>query len=236
LLVRPGFADKIKPVAANISLIGIVIAPQPEPQEKLIDSYLVAAEHLKIRPLLVCNKSDLFDKQQEQAWRDRFSVYTDIGYEWLMTSAKQSQGIEKLRYRLRDNISILVGQSGVGKSSLINALIPDIQIRTGDLSSQIGKGQHTTSYSALYHLPDSNGDLIDSPGVRDFRLGHLAAADIEQGFIEFRPCLGKCRFSDCKHLNEPDCAIRAAVDRGDISSRRLADFFEILQEHSLSSR
>lgn len=236
LLVRPGFADKIKPVAANVTLIGIVISPTPEPQEKLIDSYLVAAKYLGIRPLLISNKSDLLSDSELIVWKERFSVYLNIGYPWLMTSTKQAKGTDGLLLQLQGNNSILVGQSGTGKSSLINALIPDKQIKTSALSKQIGKGQHTTSYSALYHLPGGHGNLIDSPGVRDFRLGHLAAKDIEQGFVEFGPYLGNCRFSDCRHQNEPDCAIRSAVSAGEISAARLDRYFSIMQEHSLSNQ
>lgn len=227
LLVRPGFADKIKPVAANITLICIVIAPEPEPQEILIDSYLIAAEHLGIRPVLVCNKSDLLNKDTLKAWQDRFSIYNNLGYELIETSTKQIQGLERLRPRLKGNTSILLGQSGVGKSSLINCLAPDQDIKISDLSSQIQKGRHTTSYSRLYHLPANGGDLIDSPGVRDFRLGHMDIKDIERGFIEFRPFLGKCRFTDCTHQTEPDCALRTAVECGDISPQRFRRYLDV---------
>jgi len=228
LLVRPGFADRIKPVAANITLICIVIAPEPEPQESLIDRYLVAAEYLNIKPVILCNKSDLLDANTKDAWQERFSIYQKLGYELLTTSTKQAHGLDQLHQRLRDNNSILVGQSGVGKSSLINCLIPDREARVKALSPQITKGQHTTSHSELFHLPDKGGDLIDSPGVRDFRLGHLDRQAIEQGFIEFRPLLGRCRFSDCKHVNEPDCAILAAVEGGQIDARRFESYRAIV--------
>ena len=228
LLLRPGFANRIKPVAANISLICIVIAPEPAPQEDLIDRYLVASEYLNITPVIVCNKSDLIEEQTLVEWQQRFSMYQQIGYELLMTSTRQSHGLDQLQVRLRDNRSILVGQSGVGKSSLINCLIPDKAARVMELSTQIGQGQHTTSHSELYHLPDNGGDIIDSPGVRDFRLGHLDRQDIETGFREFRPFLGRCRFSDCKHENEPDCAILAAVSDGEIDSRRFESYRNIV--------
>ena len=235
LLVRPGFADKLKPVAANISLIGIVIAPRPEPQEKLIDSYLVAAEYLHIRPVIIANKTDLLDQAASVAWEQRFAIYRQIGYEFIATSTRSKNGLDELKSRLRNNTGILVGQSGVGKSSLINSLIPDISIKTASLSEQIKQGQHTTSYSALHHLPangpNDGGILIDSPGVRDFRLGHLQPADIEHGFIEFRPYLGKCRFTDCRHQGEPGCAIDEATHSGALSAGRLASFFELQAEH-----
>jgi len=228
LLVRPGFADRIKPVAANISLICIIIAVKPEPQEGLIDRYLVAAEYLNIKPIIVFNKSDLLDSEMMDEWQSRFSIYQDIGYELLVTSTQRAHGLDLLQERLKDNCSILVGQSGVGKSSLINCLIPDITARVAELSEQITQGQHTTSHSELYHLPDDGGDLIDSPGVRDFRLGHMDRHAIEQGFIEFRPHLGQCRFSDCKHINEPECSIRIAVEHNQISAQRMESYQAII--------
>lgn len=228
LLLRPGFANRIKPVAANISLVCIVIAYEPAPQENLIDRYLVASEYLDITPVIVLNKSDLIEEQALHEWQQRFSIYQQIGYRFLMTSTRQSHGLEELQSRLRDNCSILVGQSGVGKSSLINCLIPDKAARVMELSSQIGQGQHTTSHSELYHLPDNGGDIIDSPGVRDFRLGHLDRQAIEVGFREFRPFLGQCRFSDCRHENEPDCAILAAVRDGAIDARRFESYRNIV--------
>jgi ribosome biogenesis GTPase len=228
LLVRPGYGKRIKPVAANITLICIVIAPEPEPQETLIDRYLVAAEHLNIKPVIINNKCDLLSAVELDEWHSRFSVYTDIGYEIISTSTRLDQGINDLREALKGNVSILVGQSGVGKSSLINSLIPDIQVRVSELSSQIAKGQHTTSHSELYHLPGDGGDLIDSPGVRDFQLGHLDRRAVEQGFIDFRPFLGKCRFSDCRHIDEPDCAILAAVASRHIDAHRLDSYHTIV--------
>ena len=233
LLVRPGFGNRIKPVAANITLICVVIAPEPEPQEMLIDRYLVAAEHLNIKPAIICNKTDLLDQDALADWHSRFACYVDVGYDVHYTSTKLDDGVSDLKALLRDNTSILVGQSGVGKSSLINGLIPDIKARVSDLSSQISKGQHTTSHSQLYHLPENGGDLIDSPGVRDFQLGHLDRQAVEQGFIEFRPYLGSCKFSDCKHVSEPDCAILRAVADRQINAHRLASFQSIVNNQGI---
>ena len=228
LLVRPGFGKRIKPVAANITLIGVVIAPEPEPQETLIDRYLVAAEHLNIQPLIISNKTDLLGEDELEEWQSRFSIYTNIGYDMILTDTKKNHDLDDLKEVLKGNVSILVGQSGVGKSSLINSLMPNIQAKVNELSTQITKGQHTTSHSQLYHLPDDGGDLIDSPGVRDFQLGHLDRRLVEQGFIEFRPFLGHCRFSDCRHVDEPGCAIIAAVANRQINAHRLDSYRSIV--------
>ncbi len=228
LLVRPGFADKIKPVAANITLICIVIAVEPEPQEGMIDRYLVAAENLGITPLLVFNKADLLPENELSNWLDRFSIYQAIGYELVETSSKTTNGLDTLLNKLTDNASILVGQSGVGKSSLINSIIPDLSLKVQELSDHITQGQHTTSHSELYKLPESDGHIIDSPGVRDFRLGHLDKPAIENGFVEFRPYIGQCKFSDCSHQHEPECALQQAVADEEISRQRLERYLDIV--------
>lgn len=230
LLVRTKFADKIKPVAANITLMFIVIAPEPEPQASLIDRYLVTAEHLNIKPVILCNKSDLFDPEATYTWQEPFFIYQKLGYELLTTSARQIHTLERVKQQLVGNNSIFVGQSGVGKSSLTNCLIADRKTGVKTLSRKIAKGQHTTSYSELLHLPDNGGNLIDSPGVRSFRLVHLDRHAIENGFIEFRPLLGQCRFSDCRHLNEPDCAILAAINNGEINAQRFASYRKIIDQ------
>ena len=139
------------------------------------------------------------------------------------TAAKTAHGLDPLRQRLRGHTSILVGQSGVGKSSLVNALIPRETAPEGDLSDATGLGRHTTSAATLYDL-ESGGELIDSPGVRSFRLGPLTREQLERGFREFLPLIGQCRFHNCAHLAEPGCAIRAAAEAGDISPQRLESY------------
>lgn len=231
LLVRPGFADRLKAVAANITRMCIIIAPEPQPQELLIDSYLVAAEHMGIKAVIVGNKADLMNTVQQRAWQQRFAPYQALGYKLLSTSCRQKNGLEELLSVLEDNVSILVGQSGVGKSSLIKALLPDRDTQVAELSDGIMKGRHTTSYSEYYRLPDRPGAIIDSPGVRDFRLGHLEPAEIESGYIEFRAYLGTCKFSDCRHDKEPGCAIRQAVQNGKIPAGRLERFHMLLEQN-----
>lgn len=222
-LTRPDYAGKEKAIAANISQLVVVLAPHPEPTGHLLDQYLVAAERIGVAGLICLNKSDLLDDPARRAFRLRFAHYEAIGYPVIQISAKTEHGLDPLLECLRGRTSILVGQSGVGKSSLINALIPRENVIEGGLSGATGLGRHTTSAATLYSL-QSGGELIDSPGVRSFRLGKLTRQELEQGFREFRPFLGHCRFHNCTHRSEPGCAVRAAADRGDIAAERLESY------------
>jgi ribosome biogenesis GTPase len=226
VLQRADSANRNRALAANIDQILIVAAPQPAHDAFLIDRYLVAAELAGATPLVVVNKSDLLDPQSDEASGDALREYAAIGYGTLLTSAREDSGIDKLVQTLVSRTSILVGQSGVGKSSLINRLLPELDIQIGKLSDASGQGRHTTTATTLYHLPQG-GDLIDSPGVRDFRLGETAPADLARGFREFRPYLGLCRFQNCRHLSEPGCAVKAAVRKGEISERRLRSYTQL---------
>jgi ribosome biogenesis GTPase len=229
LLARPdSHLQQPRPVAANVDRIIVVIAPEPEPFANLIDRYLVAAEALDIPPLLLLNKSDLLREQNSARIEALLDQYRSIGYPVLTCSTAANEGTEALEATLRDHVSIVVGQSGVGKSSLIRALLPGIEIRIGELSQGEHKGRHTTTTARLFHLPHG-GDLIDSPGIREFGLGHLERARIETGFIEFRPWLGRCRFRDCRHEVEPKCALLEALAAGRISPERMASYRSILR-------
>jgi len=230
-LTRPDYSGRDKALAANVSQLVIVLAPEPEPTGFLIDQYLVAAEQLGVEAILCLNKADLLDAAAWQAFRERFAHYQTIGYAIIGVSAKREHGLDPLLERLRDHTSILVGQSGVGKSSLINALIPDQDTQVGRLSGATGLGRHTTSATTLYDLP-SGGELIDSPGVRSFRLSVMDRTALEQGFREFRPFLGQCKFKNCAHDEEPECAIRAAVAAGEIHPDRLASFHNMARSLS----
>ncbi|MFO1430724.1 MAG: small ribosomal subunit biogenesis GTPase RsgA [Candidatus Competibacteraceae bacterium] len=226
LLSRPDYSGRPRPIAANLDQLAVVIAPQPPPQDFMIDSYLVAGAGIGVEPLLVINKIDLLDAAAVAEWEARLAPYHRIGYPLLFASTRTAHGLDALRDHLKGRTSILVGQSGVGKSSLIKALLPDLDIRIQALSAATGLGTHATSTATLYHLPDG-GDLIDSPGVRGFTLGTLDPAVLEQGFVEFRPYLGQCRFFDCSHTVEPGCALLAAVERGDIDPRRLQSYHQL---------
>ncbi|HAF90217.1 MULTISPECIES: small ribosomal subunit biogenesis GTPase RsgA [Stutzerimonas] len=226
-LCRPDMRGQLKPVAANVDQIIVVFAPIPEPHANLIDRYLIAAEHAGIAPLLLLNKADLIDEGNRAALESLLGVYRQLDYPLLEVSAHDGAGMSALRERLDGRISVFVGQSGVGKSSLVNSLLPDVDTRVGALSEQTGKGTHTTTTARLFHFP-GGGDLIDSPGIREFGLGHVSRADVEAGFIEFRDLLGTCRFRDCRHDREPGCALLKALGDGRIQPQRMASYRHIL--------
>ena len=228
LLERPDADNQLKPVAANISQILVVAAPEPALDVDLINRYFVAAEMTGIQPVLIINKIDLLDEAALDKLRARFKAYQDIGYSVIFATTKRAHGLDDLLEHLRDKTNIFVGQSGVGKSSLIQVLLPDEELRVNTLSESSGEGRHTTTTTQLYHFP-TGGELIDSPGVRSFRLGHVSSRQITEGFKEFQPFLGRCRFSNCRHTVEPDCALLAAVAAGEISTDRFQSYQRIIE-------
>lgn len=217
-------AYRAKLLAANVSQIVIVLAAVPSFYEELLNRCLIAAEAAGIRALILLNKQDL---PQSVAALQQIQPYASLGYPVLPISAKQN--IAPLRAWLQDQTSVLVGQSGMGKSTLVNALAPQAQSRTQEISSALDSGKHTTTAARLYHL-DATSRLIDSPGLQEFGLNQLGAAQIEMAFIEFRPYLGRCRFNNCRHLKEPDCAILTAAANGKISPIRLQCYQKLLTE------
>ncbi len=219
-------------VAANLDRVVVVVAPAPPPSRDLLDRYLVAVHSLEVNPVVVLNKAELpIDERAPGAGPlGRIERYRELGYAVARTSCKGPPGVDELAPLVADRTSILVGQSGVGKSSLIRRLVPDIEIQTGALSRVTGKGTHTTTTTMLYDLPDG-GHLIDSPGVWEYGLWKLAPADIAAGFPEFSPWLGQCRFNDCRHDSEPGCAVKAAVERGDILAWRHAGYLRLLAQN-----
>lgn len=230
VLTRPDYYDGLKPVAANVDQMVIVSSVLPDLSLNIIDRYLIAAETLAISPLLVLNKVDLLDDAQREHYQTLLGEYQRIGYEVLYVSKKSGEGIAALEAKLGEHTNIFVGQSGVGKSSLVNALMPDLEdwVEEGEISETSGLGQHTTTAARLYHIP-SGGDLIDSPGVREFGLWHLSAEEVTKAFVEFRPFLGGCKFRDCKHGDDPGCMLREAVEKGDISAARFENYHRIIE-------
>lgn len=230
LLQKPGFGGKLKPMAANIDQIIIVASVKPEPNPYLIDRYLVAAENLPADPIILLNKIDLLDEQTQSLINQIEQEYTCIGYPVIKSSNVTDAGFSELMERLKTRTSIFVGLSGVGKSSIINHLLPELDIRIGELSEASGEGTHTTTSSTLYNLP-CGGKLIDSPGVRDFGLWNISADDILNGFRELRPYIGQCKFSNCAHDTEPGCAILTALEDHKISQLRYSNYQKMLAEY-----
>lgn len=227
-LARPDRRGQAKVIAANIDQLMIITATKPVLNTRLVDRYLVAAELSGITPVIVFNKIDLPDDIKMNELKEQLSIYSKLGYQVIFTSAKQEQGVSSLQSVLVDKISVFVGQSGVGKSSLINSLLPESPAEVGDISDSTNKGRHTTTLTRLYHLPNG-GNLIDSPGIREFGLWQVKPEQAAEGFIEFRPYLGQCRFRDCQHEEEPGCSIRAAVKEGEISQVRWDSYQRIIE-------
>lgn len=231
VFARPNAAGDMRPLAANIDLVLIVIAPSPQPFPNLIDRYMAAVENLGLRPVLVLNKTDLLGPDNSEVIDSILSVYRKIDYPVVSVSASSGQNLSQLSDLLASHTAVIVGQSGVGKSSLINALAPELAVQVGQMSTASPKGTHTTTTACLLHA--GNFDIIDSPGIREFGLWHMDEAQLLNGFIEFRPYLGHCKFRNCRHVNEPACALRDAVDKGLVSKQRMDNFFHIL--HSLET-
>ncbi|MDH5407766.1 MAG: small ribosomal subunit biogenesis GTPase RsgA [Gammaproteobacteria bacterium] len=226
-IARPDRRNKAKVIAANIDQLLIVTAVKPVLNSRLVDRYLVAAETARITPVIVFNKIDLPDEAAMQQFRDDLAIYKQLNYSVAYTSAKFSQGIDAFQEMLKAKTSVFVGQSGVGKSSLLNCLLPEALAEVGDISTSTQKGRHTTTVAQLYHLPEG-GQIIDSPGVREFGLWQVTEEQAAEGFPEFRPWLGQCRFRDCKHQDEPGCAVRNAVEEGEIAPQRWDSYKRIL--------
>ena len=222
-------AYRSKMLAANVTKVIIVLATTPSFYEALLNRCLIAAEAAGIEVLIVLNKCDIAERSpgQHNEAMEKLALYSSLGYQVQPLSAKLD--IAPLRQWLGGHVSVLVGQSGMGKSTIVNALLPDLQVRTQEVSEVLDSGKHTTTAAHLYHL-DAESDLIDSPGLQEFGLNHLDIEQLEHAFIEFRPYLGKCRFNNCRHMKEPDCAIIGAVEQGSVSAKRLAYYQELTGE------
>ena len=227
ILLRPGRSQGIRPVAANLDRMLIVFAAKPQCDFLLLDQFLAVCEIHSIDPVLILNKIDL--PQDEGQLESQLTIYQGVGYPVIRISAYTGEGVGQLKQLLKDHTSILVGQSGVGKSSLTNALLPDKNLRVAELSGNSDHGNHTTTTSTLYHLP-AGGDLIDSPGVNIFGLAGITEQTLATGFKEFQHLIEQCRFNDCRHLNDKGCAIQDALEEGGVSDSRYQRFLKLREK------
>jgi ribosome biogenesis GTPase len=232
--VRADDRQRQHTIAANLDQVLIVVAARPLPSRDLMERYLLAVHSLGIEPIIVLNKVDIELAAEETAAGAQVLAhmpdYEALGYTVIRTSCKTEPGITGLESVLKDRTSILVGQSGVGKSSLINQLLPDLHIQTGELSTSTGKGTHTTTSTMLYQFT-GGGFLIDSPGVWEYGIWKLDREELTAGFVEFAAWLGQCRFNNCVHASEPDCAIKNAVAEGHIRDWRYQSYLRLLEQN-----
>lgn len=226
LLSRPAKNGQTRPVAANLDQIVAILAVKPAIDPLLLDQYLIVSEFQEIKPLIVLNKVDLLDEQSRKDTDELILLYRSLGYEVLEVSAANKTGLDALRERLKDKTSILVGQSGVGKSTITNALLPDLDIQTKALSTASGLGKHTTTSSTLYKLPEG-GDIIDSPGVNIFGLAHITEQNLAYGYREIKQLADQCKYSNCLHLKEPKCAVKDGVESGSVSKQRYLRYLKL---------
>jgi ribosome biogenesis GTPase len=217
-LTRRTYRGTPKTIAANVDQLLVTSSWLPRPIWGLVDRYLIAADQLKADAIIIINKRDLEQKQATEADKKALQDYQDIGYTVLAINALTGEGVDELRERMKAKTNIFVGRSGVGKSSIAQHFLPDIELLVNEIS-QSGEGQHTTTTATLYDL-ENDAYLIDSPGVRDYALDELTKRKLSDGYREFSPYIQNCRFNNCSHQHEPKCAVRLAVEQGDISKER----------------
>lgn len=236
LLSRPDARGKLHAVAANIDRMFIVFAPEPKPSQTTIDRYLIAARIEGIEPVIILNKEDLLADTSYSDLLKLLAVYQQIGIKTIQISAKNLEHLSLLHEQMQNNVSVFVGQSGVGKSSIIATILPNIEIKIGAISETIGQGKHTTTTARLYHVAPLNAAIIDSPGIREFTLWNLTPEDLANQFVEFEPFLQTCKFSNCKHLQEPGCSLLQAANEQKISKQRLNSYQQILNSMTQQSK
>lgn len=226
---------RTKQFAANVDQLLIVVAPEPAFSDDLTGRALVAAWSAGIEPIIVLNKIDL--EHSVQAARNRLAMLSRLGIRVVELSALAAEQMRAtLLPLLKDRCTLLLGQSAMGKSTILNALVPSAKAHTQEHSQALGAGKHTTTSTRLYHLPDQAGDIIDSPGFQAFGLYHLTATDVERGFPEFKEAIQHCRFYNCTHRHEPGCGVLAAIEQGDITTERHELYKRILAENEAQGR
>ena len=223
VLARPDHRGHPKALAANLTHLGIVTAAPPGIDTLLIDEFCIGAHRAGIEPLVIVNKGDLLDDAAREEARAMLAVYADVGYPTALVDARDAAGIAPLVDELAGRAAALVGASGVGKSSIIQCLLPDLDVRVGAVSEATGLGSHTTSVTLRYALP-GGGAVIDSPGVRRYSVAHADPLDVRAGYREIARLSDGCRYRDCAHVVEPDCAVRDALDAGTVAAWRYANY------------
>jgi ribosome biogenesis GTPase len=217
-------------MASNVDQVSLIVTLR-SPNLKLgfIDRFLMMTEPYNIPVYIVCNKSDIYNEEDKMIYRYIKKVYGDIGYHVLLCSADKKEGIEEILHILHDKTTLISGQSGVGKSTLIKAIQPGLEIKTEEISDFSGKGQHTTTFAEMYAL-DAGGDIIDTPGIKTLGFSHLDIMDVAHNFKEFFALSSQCKYADCKHINEPKCAVKDAIERGEIAEFRYQNYLALIDE------
>jgi len=231
VLLRPAKSGKTRPVAANLDAVFVVFAVEPFCDFLLIDQYLAVCENSNIAVKLVFNKNDLPSSTEIEK---ELEAYQQLGYPMYRVSATNAMGLTELNQALKNQVSLFTGQSGVGKSSLTNALIPDKELKTNTISATSKHGRHTTTAATLYHLPES-GELIDSPGVAIFGLAGLSLPQLAFGYREFQSLIPQCQFNNCRHILDKGCAVRAAAENEHISPARYQRYLKLIDKMPQSS-
>lgn len=225
----PRFKHQHHIVAANIDQsILVATLKEPKTSQGFIDRFLVASEMYHVPAVILINKTDLFKKNEEEQFEKWKQMYESIGYKVNGTSVKKNEGIDEIEELLKNKISLLSGHSGVGKSSFLNLILPDLNLKTADISGWSGKGQHTTTFAEMFDLP-FGGRIIDTPGMREFGLVDIAKQELSHYFPEMRDQLVNCQFNNCLHINEPGCAIKKSVINGAINEDRYISYVNILE-------
>jgi ribosome biogenesis GTPase / thiamine phosphate phosphatase len=218
-------------IAANLDQSFLIATlKEPKTSQGFIDRFLVASEMYHVKPAVIFNKADIYKKKEQEKFEQWKEMYEAIGYRVFLTSTKEKKGIDALKQELKGRITLFSGHSGVGKSSLLNEILPDLQLKTQNVSEWSGKGMHTTTFAEMFDLPPNigQGAIIDTPGMREFGLVDLPRQELSHYFPEMRERLNDCQFNNCLHVNEPECAVKEAVISGEINEDRYASYLSIL--------
>jgi ribosome biogenesis GTPase len=220
-------------IASNLDQAVIVVSlVQPATSLGFIDRFLATAEAYHVPAVIVFNKSDLYGGPLKEILDDTVGLYESVGYKCLVCSAADKQNIEAFKDMLKDKVTLVAGHSGVGKSTLLNAVAPALDLKTGEISNYSNKGKHTTTFAEMFELP-FGGSIIDTPGIKELGVVDFDDRLVSHYFREMRPLIGQCKFNDCRHLNEPGCAVRKAVEEGGIREERYSSYLSILNNEDI---